>query len=53
MKILNNERNMEASLKCLIINYNRISLPVQLAHWCFNNGLEPVIIDNTGTNNRT
>ena len=32
--------------KCLIINYNRISLPVQLAHWCFNNGLEPVIIDN-------
>lgn len=33
-------------MKCLIIIYNRISLPVQLAFWCVNNGLDPVFIDN-------
>ena len=32
--------------KALIINFNRISLPIQLAYWCFNNGLEPLIVDN-------
>lgn len=36
-------------MKCFIINFNRISLPVQLAHWCYNNGLEPIIIDNAST----
>lgn len=33
-------------MKVLIINYNRITLPIQLSHWCFNNNLDPVIIDN-------
>lgn len=33
-------------IKALIINFNRISLPVKLALWCANHGLEPVFIDN-------
>lgn len=37
---------MASSIKCLIINYNRVTLPVNLAFWAYTNGLEPIIIDN-------
>jgi hypothetical protein len=33
-------------MKCLIINFNRLTLPVKLANWAFNHGLEPIFIDN-------
>ena len=33
-------------IKCLIINYQRITLPLQLANFVHNHGIEPVIIDN-------
>lgn len=33
-------------MKALIINYNRLSLPSTLANWCYENGLEPIFIDN-------
>ena len=33
-------------MKALIINFNRITLPLKLASWCQNHGLEPIIIDN-------
>lgn len=36
-------------MKCLIINYNRITLPVNLAFWAYTNGLDPVIVDNNST----
>jgi hypothetical protein len=36
-------------MTALIINFNRITLPLQLAYWCANNGLCPVIIDNNST----
>jgi hypothetical protein len=36
-------------MKTLIINFNRLSLPLKLANWCANNGLEPIIIDNNST----
>jgi hypothetical protein len=33
-------------MKALIINYNRLTLPVKMAFWLFNHGIEPIIIDN-------
>jgi hypothetical protein len=33
-------------IKCLIINYQRITLPMKLAAFVHNHGIEPVIIDN-------
>lgn len=33
-------------MKALIINFNRLSLPVRMANWLFNHGIEPVFIDN-------
>lgn len=33
-------------IKALIINYQRITLPVKMANWLFNRGVEPVFIDN-------
>lgn len=33
-------------MKALLINYNRITLPMQMALWCQNHHIEPVIIDN-------
>jgi len=33
-------------MKCLIITYNRLTLPVKLALWCHNRGLEPIFVDN-------
>ncbi len=33
-------------MKVFIINYNRLTLPVNLANWCYSNGLDPVFIDN-------
>jgi hypothetical protein len=33
-------------MKCLIINFNRVTLPKNLADWCFSHGLEPIFIDN-------
>jgi len=33
-------------MKCLIITYNRLTLPVNLANWVAQRGLEPVFIDN-------
>jgi len=32
--------------KALIINHNRLALLKNAADWCFNHGLEPIIIDN-------
>lgn len=34
-------------MKVLIINYNRLILPVALADWLYQNGLDPVFIDNS------
>ena len=36
-------------MKCLIITYNRLSLPVKLALWCQNHGIDPVFVDNNST----
>lgn len=36
--------------KALIINFNRITLPMKMAAWIVNHGLQPVIIDNASTN---
>jgi hypothetical protein len=33
-------------MKCLIIVYNRLTLPVNMANWCSEHGLEPIFIDN-------
>jgi hypothetical protein len=33
-------------MKALIINFNRLTLPVKMAEWCVKHGLEPVFIDN-------
>ncbi len=33
-------------MKCLIINYNRLTLLKSTVNWCASHGLEPVIIDN-------
>ena len=33
-------------MKVLIINFNRLLLPVKLAEFCANRGLSPVFIDN-------
>jgi hypothetical protein len=33
-------------MKCLIINFNRLLLPVRLAEWVAQRGVEPVFIDN-------
>jgi hypothetical protein len=33
-------------MKVLIINYNRLVLPLQLANWVYNRGLDPIFIDN-------
>ncbi len=34
------------STKCLIINYNRLTLPVKMADWLSERDIEPVFIDN-------
>lgn len=36
-------------MKCLIINFNRLLLPVGLAEWVAKRGIEPVFIDNNST----
>lgn len=36
-------------MKCLIINFNRLLLPVKLAEWVAQRGVEPVFIDNNST----
>ena len=36
-------------MKALIINYNRLTLPVAMADWLAARGCEPVIIDNAST----
>jgi len=36
-------------MKCLIINFNRLLLPVRLAEWVAQRGVEPVFIDNNST----
>lgn len=36
-------------MKVLIINFNRLTLPVKLAEWCAARGCEPVFIDNNST----
>lgn len=33
-------------MKCLIVNYNRLTLPVKMANWLSERGIEPIIIDN-------
>ncbi len=33
-------------MQCLIINFNRLTLPRALADWCYVYGLEPIFIDN-------
>lgn len=33
-------------MKCLILNYNRVTLPVKMADWCAKHGLVPIFIDN-------
>ena len=38
--------NGDGNMKVLIINYNRLKLPVKLADWVFLRGCDPVFIDN-------
>ena len=33
-------------MKCLLINYNRLMLAVNMANWLFEHGIDPVFIDN-------
>ena len=36
-------------MKALIINFNRLTLPIKTSLWCANHGLEPIFIDNNST----
>lgn len=37
---------MASSLKCLIINFNRLTLPMNMANWLAVRGCEPIFVDN-------
>lgn len=36
-------------MKCLIITYNRLTLPVNLANWVYKRGITPIFIDNNSS----